>query len=202
VSKHITEWLNAYLDGELKGGQLQRVETHLTECQDCQAELESLQSLSGLLHEVQAPEFISSERFAAQVNLRLPQRRLAAPAKKVMEIGWWMIPVGLLGSWIFMGTLFFMNELLSIANRFGLPTYISGLSVFGSSNQAYWSATLGQFGILSGKELDWAATTEVFTRTFLPLFTLHVAIALLYLSWLAIWWALRKRREHGQLFES
>jgi hypothetical protein len=51
---------------------VQHVEAHLAECELCQAELESLESLSDLLHEVRAPEFTSAERFAAQVNLRLP----------------------------------------------------------------------------------------------------------------------------------
>jgi len=201
MSKHMTEWLNAYLDGELKGSQLHRVETHLAECQDCRAELGSLQRVSGLLREMPAPEFTSSERFAAQVNLRLPQRRLASSGKKILEIGWWMMPVGLLGVWIFMSASLIVNEFVSLATGLGLPTRVSSLLVFGSSNQAYWSNTLGQFGILSGKGLDWAATTEAFTRTSLPEFSLHVAIALLYLSWLAIWWARYRRREYGQLLE-
>jgi anti-sigma factor RsiW len=75
MSKHITEWLNAYLDGELHGSRLHQVEIHLTECQVCQTELESLERLSSLLQEVPAPEFTSPERFAAQVNLLLPHEQ-------------------------------------------------------------------------------------------------------------------------------
>ena len=63
MSNHVTEWLNAYYDGELKGKRLQQVEEHLIECEACQAELESLQGLSALLQEVPAPEFPSPERF-------------------------------------------------------------------------------------------------------------------------------------------
>ena len=55
MSNHITEWLSAYFDGELKGRQLQQVEEHLAECEACQAELESLHGLSVMLHEVPAP---------------------------------------------------------------------------------------------------------------------------------------------------
>ncbi|HLO32105.1 MAG TPA: zf-HC2 domain-containing protein [Anaerolineales bacterium] len=201
MSKHITEWLNAYLDGELKGSRLQNVEAHLAECQACQTELGSLQRLSGLLQEVPAPEFTSPERFAAQVNLRLPHRQSASSEKKLLEVGWWMIPVGLLGTWIFIGTSFLVNDLLSVANRLGLLTSISNWLVFASSSQAYWSGTLGQFGILSGNSLDWAATMEAFTRTSMPQISLHVAIALLYLSWLAIWWSRHRRQEPGQLLE-
>jgi predicted anti-sigma-YlaC factor YlaD len=201
MSKHVIEWLNAYLDGELKGSQLRHVEAHLPECQACQAELNSLERLSGLLHEVPAPEFTPSERFADQINLRLPHQQRAIPAKKILEIGWWMIPVGLLGAWVFISTSFIVNDVLSAANNFGLLTGISNWLVFGSTSQSYWSATLGQFGILSGNSLDWAAATEAFTRTSLPQITLHVSIALLYLSWIAIWWARRQRQGQDQLLE-
>ncbi|RPJ20874.1 MAG: hypothetical protein EHM33_27520 [Chloroflexi bacterium] len=200
-NKHVTEWLNAYLDGELNSRQLQHVEAHLTECQVCQAELESLERLSSLLQEVPAPEFTSPERFAAQVNLRLPHERAATSEKKAFEIGWWMIPVGLLGTWIFIGTSFFVSDILSVANNLGVLAGASDWLVFDSASQADWSAALGQFGFLSGNSLDWAAATEAFTRTSLLEITLQVSIALLYLSWLAIWWARRRRQGHGQLLE-
>jgi anti-sigma factor RsiW len=49
MSNHVTEWLNAYLDGELHGSRLYHVEEHLAACEFCQAELESLDHLSALL---------------------------------------------------------------------------------------------------------------------------------------------------------
>jgi hypothetical protein len=67
---------------------------------------------------------------------------------------------------------------------------------------AYWSSTLGQFGILSGSSLQWAEITEAFTRATVPLITWQVSIALLYLSWMAIWWARHTRRESGGPFGS
>jgi hypothetical protein len=136
------------------------------------------------------------------VNLRLPHKPRTAPREKILEIGWWMIPVGLLGVWIFMTTSFFVSDILASAAGLGLLSGMSEWLVFDSSSQAYWTATLGQFGVLSGNSLDWAASTEAFTRTSLPQITLQVSIALLYLSWVAIWWARHKRREHGQLLES
>ncbi len=201
MSKHVTDWLNAYLDGELKSSQLQQVEAHLVECQACRDELESLARLSSLLHEVPAPEFIAVERFASQVNLRLPHRRTPAPKNKVAEIGWWMIPVGLMGTWVFMSTAFLVSDIVAAANDLGLLVGVSNWLAFGSAGEASWSATLGQFGILSGESLNWAASTEALTRMSLPLIIVQVTIALLYLSWLAIWWARRWRREHGQLLE-
>jgi len=201
MSTHVSEWLNAYHDGELHGTQLHRVEAHLAECDLCQAELESLESLSDLLHEIPAPEFTSAKRFAAQVNLRLPHKQTNISGKQILEIGWWMIPVGILGAWVFIGTSFVLGEILSAANNLGLLSSISGWLAFGPSSDIYWSATLGQFGLLSGNSLNWAETTETFTRLSLPQISLQVSIALLYLSWIAIWWVRHTRQEHGQLLE-
>jgi len=135
------------------------------------------------------------------VNLRLPHQQPAIPGKKLLEIGWWMIPVGLLGTWIFISTSFLVNDILSVANNLGLMVSVSDWLGFGSANQAYWSTMLGQFGILSGNVLDWAASTEAFTRTSLLQITLQVSVALLYLSWIAIWWARRRHQGHGQLLK-
>ena len=71
MSNHVTQWLSAYHDGELKGRQLQQVEEHLAECEACQAELDVLQGLSQLLQEVPVGEFIPNERLVSQVNLRI-----------------------------------------------------------------------------------------------------------------------------------
>jgi predicted anti-sigma-YlaC factor YlaD len=204
MTKHITEWLSAYLDGELRGSRLHHVEAHLAECAICQAELESLERVSSLVQQVPVPEFTPSERFAAQVSLRLPHPQRVVSPKRILEIGWWMIPVGLLGIWVFMSTSVLVNDIFSAANRFGLLTSVSGWIAFGATNAADWSATLGQFGVLSGNNLSWAESTEAFTRTFLPQVSFQVSIALLYLSWIAIWWARHKRHErkpHGQLLE-
>ena len=200
MSDHITAWLNAYLDGELHGSRLQQVEAHLGTCEVCQMELDSLESLSGFLQEAPTPEFTSPERFAAQVSLRLPHSKPATSGKKVLEIGWWMVPVGLLAVWVFFSTTFVVNDILSAVNNLGLLTGVSDWLGFSAPNPANWSARLGQIGILSGNSLDLAISTEAFTRTTLPQITLHVAISLLYLSWGAIWWA-RHRLEHSQLLE-
>lgn len=201
MSKHVTEWLNAYLDGELHSHRLLQVEEHLAECEICQAELETLQNLSEVLHEVPAPEFMSAERFAAQVNLLLPPRRIVTPRRKVLEVGWWMIPVGLLATWVFISTAFLVSDILSTANNLGLLNSVSNWMVFGSTGEAYWSSTLGQFGVLSGNGLTWTESVEAFSRTSLSQIGLQVSIALLYLSWIAIWWARHRRQGHGQPLE-
>lgn len=202
MSNHVTEWLNAYLDGELQGSRLDQVETHLAECEICQTELASLEKLSDMLQEIPAPEFIPAERFAAQVSLRLPHAKPASSERKALEIGWWMIPVGLLVIWVFVNTAFLVSDMLSVANSVGLLPSVSGWITLGPWNTAGWAARLAQFGILSGNALDFAEFTEAFTRTSLPQISLQISIALLYLSWIAIWWARHRRQEHGQLLEN
>ncbi|MBE0681659.1 MAG: zf-HC2 domain-containing protein [Anaerolineales bacterium] len=201
MSNHVSEWLNAYLDGELKGGRLHQVQEHLAECEACLAELESLQSLSALLQEVPAAELTSNERFVSQVNLLLPQKQTATPRRQLLEVGWWMIPVGLLMAWIFVGTTIFVSDMVSAANTFGLLEDAAPLLVSDSSTGAYWTSTLRQFGLLEGEGLQWAERTESYTRNVLPQFIWQVSIAMLYLTWIAIWWARRSRAGQVPLLE-
>ena len=202
MSQHVSEWLNAYHDGELYGNRLRHVEAHLSECELCQAELESLESLSNLMHEVHTPEITVPERFAAQVKLRLPPKKVAVSRRQILEIGWWMIPVGLLAAWVLISTSFFVGDMLSTAHNLGIVNNISGWLIFGSMGNTNWSSALGQLGILRGSNLNWVEATEAFTKASLPRISLHVSIALLYLSWIAIGWVRRTPREYGQLLES
>jgi len=63
MSDHVLELLNAYIDGELRGGQLRKVEAHLDECQSCLEEYYSLQALSATLLAAPVPDFPAPERF-------------------------------------------------------------------------------------------------------------------------------------------
>jgi putative zinc finger protein len=202
MSNHVTEWLNAYFDGELHGHRLEQVEEHLAKCKTCQAELGSLQSLSGWLHEVPVPEFISSERFATQVNLLLPHQQPTTPENKLFEIGWWLIPVGLLATWVFISTSTWLSDIVSAANYIGVLKNVSGWIAFGSANNVYWSNTLGQFGVLPGHSSNWAEAIEVFARASLPQFIVHISIAIIYLSWLALWWSRHTHQAQNQRLES
>jgi hypothetical protein len=201
MSNHVTEWLNAYLDGELKGNRLQQVEEHLAECRACQTELDSLQSLSGLLQAVPAPEFPSPERFATQVNLLLPQKRNPTPGTQLFEVGWWMIPIGLLAVWVFISTAALLGDAMSVAKNFGLLDSTTASFISAPSETVEVTSTLGQFGVLQGNSLQWAETTESFTRGLFPQIVLQVAVALLYLAWFAIWWNHHTRQMSEPLLE-
>ena len=201
MSDHIPELLGAYLDGELHGRQLQKVETHLNECDSCQAELKSLQALSSVLKEASLPEFSSAERFASNMTLRMARRPETPVQRRALEIGWWMVPVGLLVAWIFVNTTIFVSNAVSVANDAGLLNGHAAWLTSGAG-EADWSATLGQFGLLTGNSLQTASRTEMFTRTAIPEIVWQVSIAVLYLCWIAIGWARRTRQEPGQLLDS
>ena len=201
MSNHVTEWLNAYLDGELQGNRLQHVAEHLAECEVCQAELDSLQSLSGLLQTVPTPEFRSPERFVTQVNLLLPQKRISPPATRLFEIGWWMIPVGLLAVWVFISTAALLGDALSTAKSFGILDNTTASFISAPSETVVVTPTLGQFGMLQGNSLQWSITTENFTRGLFPQIVLQVSVALLYLTWFAVWWSRHTRQISEPLLE-
>lgn len=202
MSDHITEWLNAYMDGELKNGRLHQVEAHLADCVECQAELESLQGLSSLLRNTPAPEFIPSERFAAQVSLRLPREQLKTSKRSALNVGWWLIPIGLLILWLLINTSTWVSEALSTAQEFGLLNNAPAWLTNESSREDSWSATLAQFGILNENNLQWAEATETFAKNTLPQIVWQGSIALLYLSWIVLWWAGQRPGETGQLLKS
>jgi hypothetical protein len=112
-----------------------------------------------------------------------------------------MIPVGLLMAWIFVGTAILVSDVFSAAGSFGLLDDTITALVAGSSDHAVWTSTLAQVGLLEGDSLGWAEATESFTRNVLPQFIWQVSIAVLYLTWIAIWWARQTRQGHGQLLE-
>jgi len=201
MSEHIIQKLSAYLDGELNDREIQKIEKHLEECAICQEEYESLQSLSSLLAEAPLPDFPSAKDFSANVALRLPRKAVAPTSSKALEIGWWMAPVSLLMAWIFINTTNLIGEMLGAANRFGLMNTTDFLDV-SSSTQTTWSATFANFGLLAGSDLQWAQILESFTRATVPQMIFQISIAILYLSWMAIWWARHTRNEFGQALKN
>ena len=201
MSEHIIEKLSAYLDGELNNREIQKTEKHLEGCPICQEEYASLESLSSLLAEAPLPDFPSSKDFSANVVLRLPRKAVTPTSSKVLEIGWWMAPVSLLIAWIFIVTTNLIGDMLGAANRFGLVNISDFLDV-SSSTQTYWSATLANFGLLAGSDLQWAQILESFTRATVPQMIFQISIAILYLSWMAIWWTRHTRQGFGRALEN
>jgi hypothetical protein len=201
MTEHVTTWLGAYHDGELRGLQLRQVEAHLAQCATCRADLERLRALAALLQESPAAENLTPpERFVAQVGLRLPRRPERSAWQRALEIGWQLAPLGLLGTWVFVQAVFAVAGAVLVALRMGLGgDMVAGLlpaSQQGPSLSEIFSlsgASLGDIGrivlqLLSIREpLGWGVTLNLVSL---------VVIGLLYWSWLASWWA---RRQHRQL---
>ena len=203
MSDHILELLGAYLDGELHGGQLHKVETHLDECQPCLEEYYALQALSVTLHAAPVPDFPSPERFAAEVALRLPRTPVKHPvSRRAVELGWWLAPVGLIVVWIFVSTTILVSNVVTTANELGLLSSVSTWLVSGSPSGANYSAFLEQFGLLENGDLQLFTVSESFTRTFITSVFWQISLAMLYISWIAIWWARHTRQGIGQPLDS
>lgn len=198
MSDHVLELLGAYLDGELYGRQLRKVEMHLEGCQTCRGELQSLQALSATLRAAPLPDFPTPERFATQLALHLPRTPAKPAGRRALEVGWWLAPVGLLAAWIFLSTTLLLSNAVTIASDFGLLNSSAAQVIPDAAMGSSWSGALGQFGLLPGDSLQWAEQTELFTRATVPPIIWQVSIALLYLSWMAIWWARHTHQGHNQ----
>lgn len=194
MPEHITQWLGAYHDGELRGARLRQVEEHLAECADCQAELEGMRSLSTLLKET-APEgdFLSSERFAANLALRLPrQPEPSQPRNKALQIGWWLVPLGTLGMWLFIEVTFLLRSaILFVADAGLLGRDLAWMQ--GNPPQMGWFVAAmnllgdqvsltGQVALSALNDAHWFVTQVA--GSLLP----QVIFAVFYLGWLVAWW--------------
>ena len=194
---HVTQWLSAYLDGELHGSHLQRVQEHLADCPGCQAELEALRSLSGLLHSEKLPEvFPTAERFASRVALRLPRREAPALHRATLELGWRLAPVGLLVAWVFVQAVVQLSGWVWVADQVGLLGEAAAWLAPASTESATLTGLFSELGILSGEPArQWAASIEAFGWSTLTQVILEGAVGLLFIGWLAVWWAGRKQRQ-------
>jgi len=201
MTEHVTAWLGAYHDGELQGRRWRQVEAHLAHCATCRADLERLRALAALLQESPAAgDLMPPERFVAQVGLRLPRRPERPAWQRGLEIGWQLVPLGLLGAWAFVQVVFVVVGVVLVALRMGVGgDVVAGL--LPASRQGLWLAEIfslsgaglndvGQMMLRllsNGGPLGWGVTLNVVSLA---------VIGLLYWSWLASWWA---RRQHRQL---
>lgn len=193
MPEHITAWLGAYHDGELRGARLRQVENHLAECAACQAALEEMQGLSSLLRETApAGDFLPTERFVANLTLSLPRQPEPPQTPKLMEIGWWLIPVGVLGAWVFLQITFSLSSLaLAVANSGLVDGNLAWLR--GNPPQMEWFALatnlfgnqLGAPGQALLLELNEAS---VFVTRLMVNLLPQAFLAVIYLGWLAAWW--------------
>ena len=204
MTKHMTEWLGAYLDRELSGPQRRQVESHLAECEICQARLDELQTLSTLLQETApAGEFIPTERFIANLTLNLPRQTTAETRpRKALEIGWWLIPVSVLGTWVFIQITFSLSSVMLVVADAGLlGSNLAWLQ--GNPPQTQWFATLmqlfgGQLGFVGQTALIYLNNADLFIQNLTNGFIWQAILATLYLGWLSSWW-FRQQKQSSYL---
>lgn len=200
MNNHATRWLGAYLDGELQGLRLRWVKSHLKECSECQGDLETLALLRALLRESPAMEVaMPPERFVAQVGLRLPRRQQQAPARRALELGWRLVPAGLLFALVFVQAVFIVAGVVQVALWLGvggdLGSYLSSSATEGSLLPELFALSPGSLADAAG--MIWGLVHSGDAAALLPALYLCLvgAIGILYWSWLASWWARRRRRE-------
>jgi hypothetical protein len=201
--EHVTEWLNAYLDGELGGLRLRQVEGHLAECAACRHELDELRKLSSLLRETRpAARFTSTERFAANLAMRLPRRPEAVHSPRASGMAWWLVPAGTLVAWVVVQLLLSAGTLVSLADQFGLAgstaAWLQGApqhSEWFALGMSFLGGDLNTGGRLALQALDWA---DVFGSDLLLQLGLQVLIGLAYWGGLGAW-LVRQRRTSGHL---
>jgi anti-sigma factor RsiW len=192
MDEHVNLWLGAYLDGELNGEKQRMVEEHLAHCQFCQSELEELRRLSTLLKMTAGENRLTADaRFAAQVALKLPRRQVQPLPGAIARIGWWMVPAGILGAWVFLQAVMVVSGLALAA---GLASPQSGsfawLSDLGEQNlvtSTVLNLVDGRLGetfrslllyVGNGTALGWSLVVPV---------VFQAALALLFVSWMAVW---------------
>ena len=199
MSEHVQEWLNAYLDGELSGWRCERVEKHLADCTTCRAEMEALRRLSQAVQQVPLPQdFPSTERFAAQVMLRLPRQQAQPARRTTRELGWWLAPAALLVAWAFVQAVFWLSTGIWTAGEAGLL----GDAVAWLAPEAQGGGMLtGVFqwiGVIpAGTMQQIAGFSESIGWNLLLQLVLEGGLALLYLGWLVTWWQRRQQQSAG-----
>jgi hypothetical protein len=199
--EHVTEWLNAYLDGELNGMRLIRVQAHLAECETCQAELEDLRNLSALLQETSSVvEFTPTERFAAQVALRLPHRESHSSGREYQRTTWWLVPVGLFAAWVFLQVTLGLSALLTAAGQTGLLDNVTAWLQAGQQHSVWVMTATNLFaGNLNetGRQLlQFLGDADVLGENLFVQVEWQIGIAVLYWGWLIFWWL---RQRHGKM---
>lgn len=200
MREHATHLLGAYVDGELRGSRLRWVESHLQKCVACQKEVDALLALRQVLQESPAMETITSpDRFVAQVGLKLPRRQERPPAQRALDLSWRMVPAGLLLSWSFVQAVFLTVGLVQAAVRLGFGGEVGKLLFpAGTSGISFPEvARLSQASLAEAVQMltDLVQSGGGSAWVLLLYVTFTVVVGLLYWSWLASWWALRRHQQ-------
>lgn len=167
MTSHVLEWLAAYHDGELTPNRQRQVEGHLQDCPTCRAELEAIEELSSLLKADPLPQMTPPQRFAAQVQLRLP-RKPPLPRRSADQLPRWVLgaPLALIVVWAFLQAALWVTSLVLTTDW-----------VLGGRAELFngWIASEGLL--------------ETVGNLLLLNSALLVGTTVLWATWMAFWWA-------------
>lgn len=187
MNEHIDVWLDAYLDGELPAVQSRQVEAHLDDCPACRQRLEQRRGLSLLLAGAPGANDLKPEgRFVAEVELQLRRRGPAVPPKiRATRLGWALFPVGLLLAAVFVQAVLILSTAVEWipGARQALAAPESLLSVIPALPEPA-SGVLGLVRLVELPSVSWISLTVILAM-----------IAVLYVGWLATWWARNRQAD-------
>ena len=190
MNGHVDQWIDAYLDGQLPAVRHKQVTQHLAECGHCRMILEQRRSLSTLLQEAPPAAGVKpAEQFVSEVNLKIRTRRAPVIQRVSFPLAWQLAPVGLLIAWAFIQTVSILSSLLG---------FIPGAEALLQREVSSLPATSGIIGSLGRLGLDALSLfgpISLLDWSWLTSLVLLLMIAVLYLGWLATWWA--HSREQG-----
>jgi predicted anti-sigma-YlaC factor YlaD len=197
--EHVVEWLGAYVDGELNSARLVQVEKHLASCPLCQAELASLRQLSELVQASPLPdELPGAERFTAQLMLRLPRQPELPTRQLLSNVTWWLAPAAILGSWVFLQTVFLLSSLVWAAGEVGLLGSAAQFLTPAEPAAPLMTSVLQWMGLLPGTtSVQIAHFSENIGWTVLIQVGLQGILGALYIGWLVVWLSTRRRLKHS-----
>jgi anti-sigma factor RsiW len=178
MNPHVTEWLAAYHDGELPPNRQHQVEKHLQSCPTCRAELDSLEQLSSFLKADPMPPHTPAQRFASQVQLRLPHAPLSRPLQNAGQTPRWAlgIPLALIIIWAFLQAALLVTAFILTAGNVLGPraAFFSG-----------WITNVGLF--------------EAGLYLLLFNIVLLTGVAILWSAWMALWLAWQKNQNESPI---
>lgn len=200
MSEHISPWLGAYHDGELRGNRLRLVEVHLAACETCRAELEAMRSLSFLLKETSPEaEFIPTERFVANLVLSMPRVPHQARTRNALQMGWWLVPVGLLLAMLFVNITTSLSSIYTLAADTGLFDGALPWVQETTAQMDWFARTMSLFGNQLGSPgqaiLSAVNEANVFIAQMVRPLIPQALLAAGYLGWMLTWW-LRSQENH------
>ena len=182
MNGHADRWIDAYLDGEMPTLQQRHAEAHLAHCPACRELLAQRHSLSSLLQEAPPAVGLKPEKqFVAEVGLQLArQPSVILPRGKAVNLAWYFVPLALLFILAFTQVVFILSSVLALIP--GAQTVLLGqtaaLSSLPVSLPDAANTLLGQAGVFDLAGWSWLTGPVIF-----------FLIGLLYLGWLASWWA-------------